>query len=280
MESTFWLDADISALRTDMPIHFAHHRNPDTAENHRLHLNNHLEIYFFISGDHQYIVENALYTLKPGDAILISPRQVHKALPMDEGMYERFYFLLSDRALAGLQQDPLKSLLTRRGNLISFPEPVRQQVIHMLYGISECFQNGRNDQLMAFGLFLSILAELKNHAGRETAPQSRTAHTPELLRRILTYVNDHTASIQTTAEVATALGVSPQYLSTYFSRHIGTPLKTYIQAKKIGLAKDLLSQGADVTRTCFDCGFNDCSYFIRIFKKYVGVTPLVYKQQG
>ena len=247
MESTFWLDADISALRADMPIHFAHHRNPDTAENHRLHLNNHLEIYFFISGDHQYIVENDLYTLKPGDAILINPRQVHKALPRGDGMYERFYFLLT-------------------------------QVINMLYSISDCFRDGQNDQLRAFSLFLGIMAEFRRHLGQ--VAQSRTAHTPELLRRILTYVNDHTASIQTTAEVATALGVSPQYLSTYFSRHVGTPLKTYIQAKKIGLAKELLSQGADVTRTCFDCGFNDCSYFIRIFKKYVGVTPLVYKQQG
>ena len=278
MESTFWLDADISALRTDMPIHFAHHRNPDTAENHRLHLNNHLEIYFFISGDHQYIVENDLYTLKPGDAILINPRQVHKALPRGDGMYERFYFLLSDRALEGLQQDPLKDLLSSHSNLVSFPEPARTQVINMLYSISDCFRDGQNDQLRAFSLFLGIMAEFRRHLGQ--VAQSRTAHTPELLRRILTYVNDHTASIQTTAEVATALGVSPQYLSTYFSRHIGTPLKTYIQAKKIGLAKDLLSQGADVTRTCFDCGFNDCSYFIRIFKKYVGVTPLVYKQQG
>ncbi len=278
MESKIWLDANISALRADMPIHFAHHRSLDTAENHRLHINNHLEIYFFISGDHQYIVENDLYALKPGDAILINPRQVHKALPMGEGMYERFYFLLSDRALEGLQQDPLKSLLSSHNNLVSFPEPVRSQVIRMLYGISDCFRDGRNDQLRALSLFLGILAELRRHLG-QTA-ESRTAHTPELLQRILTYVNSHTASIQTTAEVAAALGISPQYLSGYFSRHIGTPLKAYIQAKKIGLAKELLSQGADVTRTCFDCGFNDCSYFIKIFKKYVGVTPLAYKQQS
>ena len=278
MESTIWLDANIPALRADMPIHFAHHRSPDTAENHRLHINKHLEIYFFISGDHQYIVENDVYALKPGDAIIISPQQVHKALPMGDGMYERFYFLLSDRALEGLQQDPLKHLLSSRGNLVSFPEPVRSQVVEMLYSISDCFRHGQNDQLRALSLFLGILAQLRRHL--DCAAESRTAHTPDLLRQILTYVDNHTASIQTTSEVAAAVGVSPQYLSTYFSRHIGTPLKTYIQAKKIGLAKELLNQGADVTRTCFDCGFNDCSYFIRIFKKYVGVTPLVYKQQG
>ena len=101
---------------------------------------------------------------------------------------------------------------------------------------------------------------------------------PQLLEKILAYVAENTASIQSTAEVATALGLSPQYLSAYFSRHIGTPLKIYIQAKKIALAKDLLSKGADVTGACFDSGFNDCSYFIRVFKHYVGVTPLRYRQ--
>ena len=51
----------------------------------------------------------------------------------------------------------------------------------------------------------------------------------------------------------------------------------WIQAKKIALAKDLLDKGADVTEACYECGFNDCSYFIRVFKKYVGMTPLTYK---
>lgn len=279
MESTFWIDGEIPALQQGAPIRFAHHRGPDKADNHRLHINNHMEIYFFISGNHQYIVENDLYALKPGDAILINPRQVHKALPLDEGMYERFYFLVNDRALDGLPQNPLGTLISRRNGLLSLPEPTRSQVMKMLYDVSDCFRDGKNDQLRAFGLFLQILAELQKHAAQRTTAESRTAHTPELLRKILSYVDSHTAVIQTTAEVASALGVSPQYLSGYFSRHIGTPLKTYIQAKKIGLAKELLSQGSDVTQTCFDCGFNDCSYFIRIFKKYVGVTPLVYRQQ-
>ena len=80
------------------------------------------------------------------------------------------------------------------------------------------------------------------------------------------------------SQIAEALGVSPQYLSTYFAKRIGTPLKIFVQAKKIALAKQLLSKGADVTGACFDSGFNDCSYFIRIFKKYVGITPLRFKQ--
>jgi len=112
-------------------------------------------------------------------------------------------------------------------------------------------------------------------ANREPGP---IAPVPELLEQILSYVARNTASLQSTQQIAQALGLTPQYLSTYFRRHIGTPLKIYIQAKKIALAKDLLDKGADVTGACFDSGFNDCSYFIRVFKKYVGVTPLNYRR--
>ena len=52
-----------------------------------LHLNNHLELYVYVSGKHQYIVDNRLYDLRRGDIVIIGPRQVHKALPAGEGQY-------------------------------------------------------------------------------------------------------------------------------------------------------------------------------------------------
>ena len=85
MESTFWIDGEIPALQQGAPIRFAHHRGPDKADNHRLHINNHMEIYFFISGNHQYIVENDLYALKPGDAILIDDGLIGMVVEKVEG---------------------------------------------------------------------------------------------------------------------------------------------------------------------------------------------------
>ena len=99
------------------------------------------------------------------------------------------------------------------------------------------------------------------------------------MKRILTYVAENTATLRSTSEIASNLGVSPQYLSSYFSRHIGTSLKHYIQTKRIALAKELLDGGADVTEACYESGFCDCSYFIRVFKKHVGMTPFSYSRR-
>ena len=284
MPETCDLDASLTIMCGAVPVRFAHHRGSDRPENHALHINNYVEIYFYISGDHRYIVEDALYEMRRGDVIVISPREVHKALPAGEVEdYERFYFLVDPSSFSGMAFDPMAALREKAagaGNLISFDEATREAVIGMLYEIDGCFREGKNDGLRALSFFLRILDECSRAAGcrRQTAPDA--ARTPELLAQILAYINANTARIDSVTEMAAALGLTPQYLSSYFSKHIGTPLKTYIQAKKITLAKDLLDRGADVTEACYECGFNECSYFIRVFRKYVGMTPRKYREQA
>lgn len=281
MEDRFLLNGSIAVMRGSDPIRFVHNKTPDKPENHVLHLNNYVEIYVYVSGNHHYIVEDSLYELRRGDIVVINPREVHKALALGEVLYERFYFLVDCHTFDGMSLDPLKPILGKpstAGNLISPDDKTREQILEMLYQISACFEDGRDDQLRALSFFLRILDEINRHLHLSSSENSDLTRTPTLLGRILGYIADNTAEIQSITEISSALGLTPQYLSSYFSKHIGTPLKTYIQAKKIALAKDLLDKGADVTQACYECGFNDCSYFIRIFKKYVGMTPMTYRK--
>ena len=52
-----------------------------------------------------------------------------------------------------------------------------------------------------------------------------------------------------------------------------------IEAKKLSASAEMLSRGTSVTEACMKCGFSDCSYFISLFKKKFGQTPLQYKNQ-
>ena len=280
MEDFFRLNANINAMRGALPIRMAHHKTLDNPNNHVLHINNYIEIYIYISGNHNYIVEDSVYELKRGDIVIINPLEVHKALPLSKGPYERFYFLLDCHTFDAMYTDPLAAFLQKpigTGNLVSFSEKKREEILSILYAISDCFRDGRDDQLRAFTFFMRLLDEIHRQLVGEGAVSGIPTRTPTLLEKILSYIAKNTATIQSITEISSALGMTPQYLSSYFSKHIGTPLKTYIQAKKIALAKDLLDKGADVTEACYECGFNDCSYFIRVFKKYVGMTPLTYK---
>lgn len=281
MSDGFRIQGDIAVMRDAVPIRFVHHKNTDKPENHVLHINSYLEVYVFVEGNHQYIVEDRLYDLQRGDVILIHPREVHKALPLETGVYERFYLLIDIDSFTGMAADPLKPILKalpKAGNRIRPDEKTREELLSLLYSISGGVRR-QEGQLGAVAAVLRVLdiCTRQLQAGQPEAEEVKAV--PELLEKILGFVAANTASIQTTAQIADELGLTPQYLSAYFSHHIGTPLKIYVQAKKIALAKDLLDRGADVTRACFDSGFNDCSYFIRVFKKYVGMTPLRYRQR-
>ncbi|MFD2583816.1 AraC family transcriptional regulator [Pedobacter vanadiisoli] len=65
-----------------------------------------------------------------------------------------------------------------------------------------------------------------------------------------------------------------------FKRELGISPNDFIQAEKINKAKILLSQPrSKVASISYELGFNDANYFIRTFKKIVGITPGAYQLQ-
>ncbi len=64
----------------------------------------------------------------------------------------------------------------------------------------------------------------------------------------------------------------------YFKRELGMSPIEFILNEKIKLAKKLLSNPkVNINEVSFATGFDDANYFIRLFKKYEGVTPKQYQ---
>jgi len=65
-----------------------------------------------------------------------------------------------------------------------------------------------------------------------------------------------------------------------FKRELGISPNDFILTEKINKAKVLLAQsGGKVASIGYELGFNDANYFIRTFKKVVGITPGTYQLQ-
>jgi AraC-like DNA-binding protein len=65
-----------------------------------------------------------------------------------------------------------------------------------------------------------------------------------------------------------------------FKRELGISPNDFILTEKINKAKILLSQpGTKVASISYELGFSDANYFIRAFKKIVGITPGAYQLQ-
>lgn len=74
--------------------------------------------------------------------------------------------------------------------------------------------------------------------------------------------------------------LSPPYLSRIFKQETGTPFNTYLNEVRVQKAKDLLRhEEMKLIDIAEAVGFEDQSYFTKVFKKIVGLTPLHYRAQ-
>lgn len=63
--------------------------------------------------------------------------------------------------------------------------------------------------------------------------------------------------------------------NTYF----GMPIAKYVRIKRLTYAQNLIQSGCSVTSAAEKAGFNDYSYFGKLFKRYIGKTPLKAKSR-
>lgn len=75
------------------------------------------------------------------------------------------------------------------------------------------------------------------------------------------------------SQTANYFNRTPSYLSSIFKEQTNESLLQYINMVRITKAEQLLKQGSSVTETAEKVGFRESGTFIRVFKKYMGVTP-------
>ncbi len=89
---------------------------------------------------------------------------------------------------------------------------------------------------------------------------------------------EYTNPLLNVSFVAGKMGITINYLSSYFKSKTGHGLSEYITSYRLNKACELIEQGVSVTKTYRICGFSDINTFIRAFKKKYGTTPGKFKK--
>lgn len=72
--------------------------------------------------------------------------------------------------------------------------------------------------------------------------------------------------------------MNANYVSQLFKKEAGITFVHYITQKRVDDAKNLLvTTQKPLADIALDVGFNDTFYFIKTFKKFVGMTPGQYR---
>ena len=96
----------------------------------------------------------------------------------------------------------------------------------------------------------------------------------DLGHRILTYISEHAYEDITLESASHALGISASHLSHFFSEHLHTNFRRFINAIRIEHAR-LLMRDPNLTLTdiCGACGYTNMRTFRRAFQQEMGCLP-------
>jgi two-component system, response regulator YesN len=100
----------------------------------------------------------------------------------------------------------------------------------------------------------------------------------QLVLQVLRLIAKDNAYDLTLASAAAQLHVNTSYLSGHFKRETGLGFSTFINEQKINKSKDLLEKtNLRLLEIADLCGFEDQSYFTKVFSKRVGMSPREYR---
>lgn len=102
----------------------------------------------------------------------------------------------------------------------------------------------------------------------------------DAIHRAIQYLRRHCAEKVTLNEMAAMTYLSPAYFSRIFKSETGVSFSQFLTGVRVEKAKDLLVHGSErLTDIALACGFEDQSYFTKVFKKVAGIAPLKYRDR-
>jgi AraC-like DNA-binding protein len=101
------------------------------------------------------------------------------------------------------------------------------------------------------------------------------------LRKAERYIQENFSRKISLEEIAGVSGFSAPYFSTIFKRETGENLSTYLSRLRVEKASALLiGTNLPLNTIANTCGFEDQSWFSKIFKTHTGMSPRRYRKRG
>jgi YesN/AraC family two-component response regulator len=103
----------------------------------------------------------------------------------------------------------------------------------------------------------------------------------DIIDKAIQYIHENYSNKITLEDVAREVYLSPTYLCKIFKKEVGSNFNEYLNQLRIEKSKTLLSQrGSRIADVIGLVGFEDQSYFTKVFKKVAGVSPKHFRKSA
>lgn len=250
------------------------------------HWHNEFEIVAVSEGEVICHVGQESFRLKGGEAVFINSKVLHQFTSDDYGIMPNIVFapifiaqeqtVIYEKFIAPIEKSTMEYLIFRKDN------EWQSRGLELLNTLFQCMSAEEFNELQVRNLLSEawlIIIEHIRHNLEENKYRNDSNSSSNRVKLMIQYIRAHYMEEISLEDIAVSANISKNTAMRYFGANIGISPVDYLIRYRIGISCKLLKETSDKISNIADCvGYENTSYFCRLFRKYVGVSPKEYRE--
>jgi len=243
------------------------------------------DITYISGGAGFFCIDDQEHQVREGDLIFTRPGEIRK---WDmQHIINGYALIFEEEFLLSFFNDPdfIRRLsyfrVDRDCSLLRLDEVTSLRILKLIKDIqNEIISYLTKDKHILRALLYEILMVLnREYKTSQESLQTVNNKVNPYITKFISLVNDEFKQSHSIQYYADKLCITPNYLNELIKQSVGINAKLLIQTKVLLEAKKMLTYtDVPVAQIAVELGFDNSSYFIRLFRKQTGVTPLLYRR--
>ena len=254
-----------------------------------LHWHDEMELIYIKKGIGRITVDFREYKVTGRSLVLILPGQLHSIDPFNEEAMEYENIIFSPNMLVSRQNDVtatdfLLPLITGKITVPTVFTPVYPYYEDIIAPIDACDEicktKPQGYELYVKSQLFQFFFILDNRC-RNLTTTGKNKKTPDKMKNVLKYIENNYMQKITIGDIAAAVGFSESHFMRYFKETMGTSFVEYLRDYRLTIASRLLtSSDSSILNIAAETGFENLSYFNRVFKEKYKMTPRQFRKES
>lgn len=250
------------------------------------------EIVYCVNDSVDVNIDDALYSLKERDFVLIWPDTTHNIVmrnPQSSAFIISFCCQNADHIRPLYNRiipvtDSVQDVLAKALNELKMAFGQKNESLHMLTFLPNKDAPIGAEQMLCNYLEQVLILQMREITGKNTDPVN-SSRLKDVVRSFIVsevteYIQNHIKEPITVEQIAAQFHYSRSRLSTIYKEQTGMGINETVSMVKLNVAKDLLCQTSmTVSQVSNELGYATPQYFSHKFRKETGCSPSAYAEK-